>query len=130
MTLLVDSSIVIGHLRGEETCAAALKAYLRAGADLAVSAVTWTEVLAGERQDAQAESIALALLESFTTEPVTAAIATAAGRLVRAWRRSHGLRLPDAVIAATALELDCPLVTLDQRHFACVPGLVIAAVGA
>ena len=126
MTLLLDSSVVIGHLRADPACTALLLSQAAAGADLSVSAVTWSEVLAGERLDADTELAAVHLLDALTPVSVTSAIATAAGRLVRAWRRSHGLQLPDALIAATALDLDCPLVTLAPRHFACVPGLVVA----
>ena len=97
-----------------------------AGADLSASAITRSDMLAGERLDADSERAVLHLLDAMTTVPVTPRIATTAGRPVRAWRRSHGLQLPDALIAATAVDLDCPLVTFDQRQFACVPGLVVA----
>ncbi len=126
MTLLLDSSVLIGHLRADPSCTTLLKSHAMAGADLSVSAITWSEMLAGERLDADSERAVIHLLDAMTTVPVTPRIATTAGRLVRAWRRSHGLQLPDALIAATAVDLDCPLVTLDQRHFACVPGLVVA----
>lgn len=127
MNLVVDTSVIIGHLRGDAACSGFLESQARTGADLGVSAVTWAEVLAESHLDEEAEAVAIRLLRSLRTLPVTVAIATQAGRLVRAWRRSHGLGLPDAFIAASALEHDSPLVTLDQRHFGCVPGLVVLA---
>ena len=33
--------------------------------------------------------------------------------------------MADAWIAATALSLDCPLVTQNARHFADIPGLAV-----
>jgi len=38
-------------------------------------------------------------------------------------RRSVRMKLPDAIIAATAFELDAAVVTHDRRDFARVPGL-------
>jgi predicted nucleic acid-binding protein len=38
---------------------------------------------------------------------------------------SHGLEIPDALIAATALELSLPLYTLNDRHFRMIPGLTV-----
>jgi predicted nucleic acid-binding protein len=38
-------------------------------------------------------------------------------------RREYRLDLPDALIAATALEYDAHLATLNEKHFAGIPGL-------
>ena len=126
MTILVDSSVCIGHLRGERASTAFLEQHLRGDSDLFVSAVTWAELLAGERLDAAGEATVRDLLGLFRCEPVTGDVGEAAGRLLRTLARSKGLRLADALIAGTALERDCPLATLDVRHFATVPGLVLA----
>lgn len=40
---------------------------------------------------------------------------------------SHGLRLADALIGATALDRQATLITANVRHFSPVPGLVIEA---
>lgn len=125
MTLLLDSSLLIGHLRGEAGCTAFLENHLGAGTDLRASVVTWAELLAGERLDAEGENAVRALLGLFRGEPVTQAVGAAAGRLLRAHALARGLRLADALIAATALELDCPVATLDHRHLANLPGLLI-----
>jgi predicted nucleic acid-binding protein len=59
------------------------------------------------------------LLEPMTNLSVDAAIAERAGRLRRETRR----RLPDALIAATALEHRLTLVTRNVRDFEGVKGL-------
>ncbi len=127
MTILVDTSFLIAHLRGEAPCTAFLKRHIESGTDLCISPVTTAELLAGERLDAPGEAAVLELLGLFRTEPVTYTVGAAAGRLLRTRARAHGLRLADALIAATALNADCPLATLDQRHFDHVPGLVLVA---
>lgn len=125
MTLLVDSSVLIGHLRGDAACTAFLVAHVDIGTDLRVSGVSWAELLAGASLDAAGEDAVLEFLGMFTPAPVTAAVGTVAGRLLRAHAGARGLRMADALIAATAVELDCPVATLDQRHLGAVPGLVV-----
>jgi|GEM_PF-6369747 len=124
MILLLDSSVLIGHLQGDPGCITFLADHMVAGTDLRASAVTWAELLAGEGLDAAGEGVVFDLLQLFTPAAVTPAVGTAAGRLLRAHGRPRGLRMADALIAATALELDCPVATLDRRHLGVVPGLV------
>ncbi|HWE65252.1 MAG TPA: PIN domain-containing protein [Acidimicrobiales bacterium] len=59
----------------------------------------------------------------FEAIPVDRAVAERAGRI----RRETGLRLPDALIAATALERGLTLTTRNRRHFEAVPGLGVRA---
>lgn len=59
------------------------------------------------------------LLAPMTDLPVDAAVAERAGRL----RRTAQLRLPDALIAATATEHRLTLVTRNMLHFEGVKGL-------
>jgi predicted nucleic acid-binding protein len=63
------------------------------------------------------------LLEAMTDIPVDAAIAERGGRL----RRSGVCRLPDAVIAATALEHRLTLITRNIRDFEGIRGLKLRA---
>jgi hypothetical protein len=44
---------------------------------------------------------------------------------MRRYRLSHGLLLPDALIAATAIEYDVTLYTKNVRHFQMIPGLAV-----
>ncbi len=47
--------------------------------------------------------------------------------LLRSYRLSHGLLIADALIAATALALDRPLVTKNQRDFHFIEGIHLLA---
>ena len=40
---------------------------------------------------------------------------------------SHGLTIPDALIAATAIAARSPLLTRNVRHFSCLPSLRLRA---
>ncbi|MBX3050522.1 MAG: PIN domain-containing protein, partial [Caldilineaceae bacterium] len=45
--------------------------------------------------------------------------------LIRQYRLSHGLLMPDALIAATALSLNEPLATKNQRDYRFIAGLTL-----
>jgi predicted nucleic acid-binding protein len=104
--VLVDSDIVIDHIRG----ARPLPAF-----PLAYSTITRCELFAG-RDDATYLRELLAPLHEI---PVDSSIAELGGTL----RRTTRLPTPDALIAATALEHELSLMTRNRRHFERVPGL-------
>ncbi len=112
--VLVDTDIFIDHLRG----VAELKPGRRR---LHYSVITRAELFAG----ATGTDLAVRVLAPFREIPVDRAIAERAGRL----RREPGLRLPDALIAATALEERLSLATRDKKHFEQVRGLRVTSLG-
>ena len=67
--------------------------------------------------------VAARLLAPFREVPVDRGIAERAGRI----RRESGLRMPDALIAATALERNLGLATRNRKDFEPVRGLRIRA---
>lgn len=101
--------MLVDHLRGA--------ARLWSGRDrLAYSVVTPAELYAGRGAKEQAVA---AVLAPFRELPVDRDVAEAAGRL----RRETGVRLPDALVAATALVAGLPLLTRNRRDFERVPRL-------
>ncbi|MDO9262812.1 MAG: PIN domain-containing protein [Desulfosalsimonadaceae bacterium] len=59
----------------------------------------------------------------FPIAPVTAEIARAGGLYKRDYSASHGVRLADAIIAATAQFEKASLKTLNIRHYPMIKGL-------
>ena len=111
--ILVDSDVLGDHLRGHRR--------LVAGSDeLHVSAVTRAELFSGRAAE---ERRIRRLLDAMTDIPVDAVIAERAGRVLRGSSR----RLPDAIIAATALEHRLTLVTRNIRDFEGIRGLKLRA---
>ncbi|MGI8926997.1 MAG: PIN domain-containing protein [Tepidiformaceae bacterium] len=105
---VLDSTILIDHLNGISAATAAIAA-LEAPA---ISVMTWIEVVAGLR-DAVSERRGRQLLSTLPVIPLSEAVAEAAVVI----RRARPLKLPDAVILATARHLGCPLVTRNTRDF-------------
>lgn len=108
--VLVDTDVFIDHLRGA--------AELRSGRNrLHYSVITRAELFAGNT----ATALVSQLLAPFREISVDRNVAERAGRVVR----EFGLRLPDALIAATALEKGLQLSTRNVSDFDTVRGLRI-----
>jgi predicted nucleic acid-binding protein len=110
--LLVDTDIFIDHLRGAVE--------LKPGQHrLHYSVVTRAELLAGTSATEEAGR----LLAPFRELPVNREVAERAGQI----RRQCGIRLPDALIAATALHNGLALTTRNRKNFETVRGLRLKA---
>lgn len=115
MTALLDTSILIDHLRGRQAAVDLLLRERTAG-EVHASEITRLELLAGMRRSEQAQT--LRLLSTLRWHDVDADVAQEAGALGRRWLPSHrGLDSADLAIAATAVLLDARLLTLNVRHF-------------
>jgi predicted nucleic acid-binding protein len=118
--ILVDSDVLIAHLRG----APAARDWLveaRRRDRLAISVVTIVEVVCGssvERREVWR------LLSAFKVEPATEVVARRAGDMMRRYRAGHaGVGLGDYLIAATVDVKGLELATLNVRNFPMFPDL-------
>jgi predicted nucleic acid-binding protein len=112
-TLLLDTNVLVDLLRDRPGARAFFEALPRG---VAVSVLSEAELYAGARHDREREVLA-SLLASYERLPLTSEIARQGGAWRRQWGPSHGTDLVDALIAATALEHDLPLLTLNVRRF-------------
>ena len=119
--ILVDSDVLIAHLRG----VVAARDWLmgtRRHAPLAISVLTITEITGGIRTDERRET--WGLLARLHVGPVTETVARRAGELMRTYRRSHrGIGTVDYLLAATADVNGYDLATLNVKHFPMFDGL-------
>lgn len=121
--ILVDTSVLIDHLRGSEEARDALIEGRRSGRNFLGSVLTRTEVLGGMRAAEKAPT--RRLLSVIDWVEVSEAIADAAGELAREYRRSHtGTDVVDYVIAATAITRRADLWTRNVKHFPMFPDLM------
>ena len=122
MTVLVDTSVLIDHLRGDEAARRALASAARQGERLAASVVTKVEVLAGMRPEEEPPT--RRLLSALDWIAVDDAIAEQAGSLASRFLRSHpGVDPVDFIIAATAERHEAVLWTRNVKHFPMIPDL-------
>ncbi|MDQ4037088.1 MAG: type II toxin-antitoxin system VapC family toxin [Actinomycetota bacterium] len=106
--VLVGTDVFIGHIRGAKR--------IRVGRNrLHYSVITRAELFAGT----SASDVITRLLEPFRELVVDRAVAERAGRI----RHEAGVRLPDALIAATAVEHGMSLATRNRRDFQAIRGL-------
>ena len=119
--ILVDSDVLIAHLRGVNSARDWL-IDARTHGPLAISVVSIAELVGGLRSIERRE--VWRLLASFRADPATEIVARRAGEMMRRYRRSHtGIGLGDYLIAATADVKGLQLATLNVRHFPMFEGL-------
>ena len=114
--ILVDSDVLIEHLRGNTAARDWLVHARQSSGPLAISVVSLTEIAGGMRSPERREVIRL--LGSMQRFEVSEQVAWRAATLMRDYRRSHtGIGLGDYLIAATALTEGLELATLNIRHY-------------
>ena len=114
-SLLIDSDVLIDHLRKEARALAYLSAEIERGSLLFMSVVSRTEIIAGMRKGEQ--EIVSSLFDVINPVDVDAAIADSAGEYLRKFGKSHSLNIGDAFIAATCKEMVLALVTRNLKHY-------------
>ena len=108
MRALFDTNILIDYLNGVEAAKAEIARYERP----AISVISWIEVLAGTKPGVETET--RKFLSSFERIELTEKIAERAVAL----RRAAKMRVPDAIILATARVQNLLLVTRNTKDFA------------
>ena len=114
MTLLLDTSVLVALIRQQGPAMKWISGQLRT--PLAVSAATVLEIERGVQNDADRVK-AQAAMSVLLVIGMDEVIAARAGALLRRYAPSHGIDLPDAIIAATSLVTRTPLRTHNLRHF-------------
>ncbi|HEX5396210.1 MAG TPA: type II toxin-antitoxin system VapC family toxin [Candidatus Limnocylindria bacterium] len=116
MKLLVDTSVLIDHLRGRRAAVDLLLDAVTRGDELWAVVLSRSEVLRGMRAGEAPRT--MRLLSSLSWLDVTPEIADRAGEIGRRYRRSHpGIDLVDLVIAAATEAMPARLLTLNVKHF-------------
>ncbi|RZT88286.1 hypothetical protein EV383_5225 [Pseudonocardia sediminis] len=120
--ILVDSDVLIAHLRAHEAARLWLTDARKRTGRLAISVVSVAEITGGMRSAERRDVVRL--LDTLIALPVDDAVARQAGELRRRFHRSHHtIGIADHLIAATALVHGCDLATLNVRHFPMFDGL-------
>jgi predicted nucleic acid-binding protein len=107
VSALFDTNVLIDHLNAYAPATIEIQKY----DSRSISIITWMEVLVGATDSNR--GLMRQLLASFTLINIDASIAERAVLL----RRTRRLKLPDAIIWATAQEHACLLVTRNSKDF-------------
>jgi hypothetical protein len=105
--VLFDTNILIDYMNGIDLAKAEIGRYQ----DSAISIITWMEVMAGS--NAEDEARIRAFLAVFRCLPITTEVAERAFAV----RKQRKLKLPDAIILATAETAGRLLITRNTRDF-------------
>lgn len=120
---IIDSSILIDCLRGHADAIAFLAAE-SVGHKARTHLFVAVELLAGARNKAEMTTIN-SFIQLLEISAPTEADGLNGLDWYRQLRLSHGVDWPDCQIAATALRLGVPVVTLNVKHFSSFPGLQV-----
>lgn len=123
--VIVDTDILIDTGRGIEEAIECLEK-LGQLSSLSISVVTQMELIIGCRNKSELKTTER-FLSRFESIKLTEKISDTAVDLLRRYRLSHGLLIADSLIAATALSLEQPLVSKNQRDYRFIEDLELLA---
>lgn len=113
---VLDTDVLVDHFRGVKEATSYIKS-------LPVGQRSTTDITVMELFKGAANQEELSLIDRFLNRnrfvvlPVTESASRQAVQILKRYALSHGLGIPDAVIAAVVLEADNTLVTGNIRHF-------------
>lgn len=110
-----DTNILIDLLNNKVEAADAIE---NGAAHRAISMITWMEVMVGARKYHQ-EAKTAAVLGAFEVIDVSRDVAERSVLL----RSEFGMKLPDAIILASAQIRNCQLITRNTKDFAGINGV-------
>ncbi len=113
--ILLDSDVIIANLRNETPVTEFLDRLLEKGTVLYVSPIAYAEVYAG-RRPGEDEAIG-GFFRSVECLHIDGAVGAKAGEYLRTFSRSSGVKIADALVAATAYCHQVGLYTLNRKHY-------------
>lgn len=106
---LIDTNIIIYYLEGEQAAVAFLRTHR---GELSISSITWMETLSYPF-GADEDLVVRAFLNEFRLIEISSPVMELSVKV----RRMKKMKLPDAIIAASAVHHDLILVTRNIKDF-------------
>lgn len=119
--LLVDTDILIDVSRGIPIAINRLQSEAN-NSTLTISSVTQMELIVGCRNKTELQNLEK-FLRRYMIIKVNELITDKAIELLSQYRLSHGLLIPDGLIAATAMVTNTPLLSKNQRDYRFISNL-------
>ncbi len=118
--MIIDTNIVIDFLKERSE---AIQFFSELEDRPVISVITVSELYARVRESER--RTLQAFIDGSQTVAVNEKIALQAGEYLNQYQKSHGVRLGDALIAATATVLSLELVSLNAKHFPMLEGILV-----
>ncbi len=122
--LLLDTTLLIDLSRGNEQAADFIEQQRKNNTYLAISTISAMELVVGCRNKREV-NLAQLLIAEFSLLPLSAVISNQAYQWLITYSKSHGLLIPDALIAATASIEQLELITDNIKDFKMLPDLKV-----
>ncbi len=116
--ILIDTSILVDVLRGRHSYP------VLSTKNAVISAIVYMELIQGAHDKEEVSKIQK-LLRSYPIVHLNHDISELSISLMDMYAKSHGLAIPDAIIAATSVYLNRPLLTLNQKDFRFISQLTL-----
>lgn len=120
---LIDTDILIDALKGNEQS----KQFLyqqRIRGTIPISVITAMELIRGYRNATELRSL-LDFIDTFSVLSIGSVASQKAYQWMISYSLSHGLQIPDALLAGTAVKHGLILFTGNTRHFRMIPEIII-----
>ncbi len=119
--LLIETDVLIDFSRGVEQSREQLRE-LEADHILAISVITQLELMVGCENKQEFKSLQ-EFLADFEILQLNNAISEKAVELFEEYRLSHGVLIPDMLIASSALTYEIPILSKNRKDFRFLKGL-------
>ena len=118
---LIDTDVIIDLVRGNDAVNGQVNSLLQE-CSLYISTISVMEILIGARNKNEVRYWS-SIIDMCTPLELNETIGVVALDLIKNYHHSHGLGIPDALIAATALTEEIVLYTKNVKHFQMIPEL-------
>lgn len=113
--ILFDSDVLIEYLRDNPDVSNDIEALMGSDSLLAITPVTEAEIRRGMRSHERQKTDKV--LRIFECLAMNRTVGERAGDFLRKFGKSHGLEMPDALIAASAVVHRFALCTFNWKHY-------------
>jgi predicted nucleic acid-binding protein len=120
--MLIDTDVIVWYLRGNQ------RAYntVEGQPGFSLSVITYMELVQGMRNKQELRELEKAIQRwNATVVQINEAVSTTASEYVQQHYLSHALELADALIGATAVVNQLPLLTANDKHYKVIQGITI-----
>lgn len=123
--MIVDTNVLVAYLAGDEKVVTFLDSWRLRGGYLYLPSIVEAELLSFDGwTGSEDKTVKQFLTENF----ISVSFDRNLGRLATELRRNVKIKLPDAGIAATALNIGAPLLTRNLRDFEKIPKLKVISI--